>query len=105
MYVSATPDFYMLILGLSYTSQSSLSFQRNTGQFNSSFAGADHRIQRAWIQGLTGCGVTVAVVDDGNTKVVYSAKCNIVIQLHNYILGVEYTHPDLSPNYVSPRFL
>ena len=40
-------------------------FQLNTGQFNSSFAGADHRIQRAWIQGLTGCGVTVAVVDDG----------------------------------------
>ena len=41
-------------------------FQLNTGQFNSSFAGADHKIQRAWIQGLTGCGVTVAVVDDGN---------------------------------------
>ena len=40
-------------------------FQLNTGQFDSSFAGADHRIQRAWIQGLTGCGVTVAVVDDG----------------------------------------
>ena len=45
------------------------SCQLNTGQFNSSFAGADHKIQRAWIQGLTGCGVTVAVVDDGNRKV------------------------------------
>lgn len=41
-------------------------FQLNTGQFNISLAGADHRVQRAWIQGLTGCGVTVAVVDDGN---------------------------------------
>ena len=47
-------------------SNSEFFFQLNTGQFNSSFAGADHRIQRAWIQGLTGCGVTVAVVDDGN---------------------------------------
>ena len=47
-------------------SNSEFFFQLNTGQFNNSnFAGADHRIQRAWIQGLTGCGVTVAVVDDG----------------------------------------
>eukprot|EP01116_Phalansterium_solitarium_P009024 TRINITY_DN23018_c0_g1_i1.p1 TRINITY_DN23018_c0_g1~~TRINITY_DN23018_c0_g1_i1.p1 ORF type:complete len:603 (-),score=177.52 TRINITY_DN23018_c0_g1_i1:266-2074(-) len=36
-------------------------------------------VEAAWIQGLTGAGVTIAVVDD----------------------GVEYTHPDLKDNYVA----
>ena len=60
---------HALILGLMHLNNNAIMviffFQLNTGQFNSSFAGADHKIQRAWIQGLTGCGVTVAVVDDG----------------------------------------
>ena len=41
------------------------SVQLNTGQLNSSDAGNDLNVERAWLQGLTGCGTVVAVVDDG----------------------------------------
>ena len=29
------------------------------------YEGNDLNVERAWLQGLTGCNVTVAVVDDG----------------------------------------
>ncbi len=38
----------------------------NTGQLSSSDAGRDMNVERAWLQGLTGRGNVVAVVDDGN---------------------------------------
>ena len=40
-------------------------FQLNTGQIEGNFAGNDLNVERAWIQGLTGCNVTLAIVDDG----------------------------------------
>ena len=40
-------------------------FQLNTGRLNNSDAGRDLRVERVWLQGLTGCGKVVAVVDDG----------------------------------------
>ena len=43
----------------------SYSPQLNTGQLDSSDAGNDLNVERAWLQGLTGCGTVVAVVDDG----------------------------------------
>ena len=39
--------------------------QLNTGQFNASLVGRDHRVQRVWLQGVTGCSIIVAIVDDG----------------------------------------
>ena len=27
-------------------------------------------MERAWLQGLTGCNVTVAIVDDGKTEII-----------------------------------
>jgi hypothetical protein len=44
--------------------------QLNTGQLAAADAGNDMNVERAWLQGLTGCGMVVAVVDDG--KGVYS---------------------------------
>lgn len=49
---------------------------RNTGQFGST-AGEDANVVPAWDAGYTGEGVTIAIVDD----------------------GLQYTHPDLAPNY------
>ena len=31
------------------------------------YAGNDLRVEQAWLQGITGCNVTVTVVDDGKT--------------------------------------
>lgn len=39
--------------------------QLNTGQFGDQYKNRDLKIEKVWIQGLTGCNVTVAVVDDG----------------------------------------
>ena len=39
--------------------------QLNTGQYGINFQGNDLNVERAWLQGLTGCNVTVTVVDDG----------------------------------------
>ena len=44
----------------------SIMLQLNIGQINSS-AGRDLNVVPAWIQGLTGKGVVVSVVDDGKT--------------------------------------
>jgi hypothetical protein len=37
----------------------------NSGQFGEQFSGNDLNVERAWLQGYSGCNVTVAVVDDG----------------------------------------
>ena len=39
--------------------------QLNTGQYGDEYQGNDLNVEKAWLQGLTGCNVTVAVVDDG----------------------------------------
>ena len=43
-------------------------FQLNTGQLNDSDVGRDLNVERAWLQGITGCGIVVAVVDDGKKE-------------------------------------
>jgi subtilisin family serine protease len=50
----------------------------NTGQYGDEYRGRDLKIEKVWMQGLSGCNVTVGVVDD----------------------GFEYLHPDLRENYV-----
>ena len=39
--------------------------QLNSGQIGEPYMGRDLRVEQAWMQGLTGCVVTVTVVDDG----------------------------------------
>ena len=39
--------------------------QDNTGSPYLAYAGDDNNVEGAWLQGYTGCGVTVGVVDDG----------------------------------------
>ena len=39
--------------------------QVNSGQHGNEYEGNDLNVEEAWLQGLTGCNVTVAVVDDG----------------------------------------
>ena len=40
--------------------------QLNTGQFENKYKGYDLRVEQAWLQGVTGCNVTVTIVDDGS---------------------------------------
>ena len=40
--------------------------QRNTGQQGSDYVKNEVNAERVWIQGVTGCNVTIAVVDGGN---------------------------------------
>ena len=56
----------MLVFTFSaFLSPQSLSYlQLNTGQVGGS-GGSDLNVEPAWIQGITGKGVVVAVVDDG----------------------------------------
>ena len=70
--VSSANKIHKMMLQLKEGHSQKLGTKVNQGYFleghqraDQRFGGADHRIQRAWIQGLTGCGVTVAVVDDG----------------------------------------
>jgi subtilisin family serine protease len=49
----------------------------NTGQNGEQYKGKDLKVEKAWLQGLTGCNVTVTVVDE----------------------GIEFRHPDLWPNF------
>jgi subtilisin family serine protease len=51
----------------------------NSGQLGNEYKGNDLNVEKAWLQGLTGCNVTVAVVDD----------------------GLEFTHRDLWDNYAA----
>ena len=39
--------------------------QLNSGQQGEEYVGNDLNVERAWLQGLTGCNITVTVVDDG----------------------------------------
>ena len=43
--------------------------QLNTGQHGNQFIGNDLNVERAWLQGVTGCNVTVTVVDDGMANI------------------------------------
>ena len=43
--------------------------QNNTGQLNKTDIGRDLNVERAWLQGLTGCGIVVAIVDNGKTLI------------------------------------
>ena len=38
----------------------------NMELFDGEYTGRDLKVEQAWLQGVTGCNVTVAVVDDGN---------------------------------------
>jgi subtilisin family serine protease len=49
----------------------------NTGQYKGMYKGNDLRVVPAWLQGYTGCNVTVTVVDD----------------------GIDFKHPALWPNF------
>ena len=42
-----------------------ISLQLNSGQYGNEYIGNDLNVERAWLQGLSGCNVTVVVVDDG----------------------------------------
>jgi subtilisin family serine protease len=53
----------------------------NSAQFGEQFRGNDLNVEPAWIQGYSGCNVTVAVVDD----------------------GLDFTHADLFDNFVSKK--
>lgn len=46
----------------------SVILQLNTGQLAASDVGRDLNVEKVWLQGITGCGSVVAVVDDG-TKI------------------------------------
>ena len=39
--------------------------QLNTGQYGNEYRGRDLKIEKVWMQGLSGCNVTIGVVDDG----------------------------------------
>lgn len=77
--------------------------QLNTGQTGGP-AGRDINVVPAWMQGFTGKGVVVGVVDDGKlTEHVYSNTASLQY-LHTFnaiiIIGLDKNHTDLSPNYV-----
>ena len=52
---------YVCVNGLMFLSVPQL----NTGQHGQQYRNRDLNIEKVWIQGLTGCNVTVAFVDDG----------------------------------------
>ncbi len=59
-------NFVLYILNTMYL----FDVQRNTGQTTAQLqsnddSGNDLRVEPAWIQGYTGCGIVVGVVDDG----------------------------------------
>ena len=60
-----------------------LPLQRNTGQLDSSDAGNDLNVERAWLQGLTGCGTVVAIVDDGMPDMTMQKFLQCFMQLNN----------------------
>ena len=41
--------------------------QVNTGQYGNEYRGNDLKVEQAWLQGVSGCNVTVTVVDDGKS--------------------------------------
>ena len=57
--------------------------QLNTGQLGASDAGRDLKVERAWLQGITGCDSVVAIVDDGEAITVYQRTLFALICLFN----------------------
>ena len=45
--------------------------QLNTGQYGNEYRGNDLKVEQAWLQGVSGCNVTVTVVDDGKSFYVW----------------------------------
>jgi hypothetical protein len=60
-------------------------------------------VEPAWIQGYSGCNVTVAVVDDGNLEklLVICTHCD-----NDYypFVGLDISHDDLFDNVVSDHY-
>lgn len=57
--------------------------QLNTGQLGASDAGRDLKVERVWLQGITGCDSVVAIVDDGEAIIVYQRAVFAPICLFN----------------------
>ena len=74
-------------------------WQLNTGQYGDEYRGRDLKIEKVWMQGLSGCNVTVGIVDDGRWRENIFA-CDTLVFSHCFV-GFEYLHPDLRENYVS----
>ena len=88
---------------LQHCSHSPPSIQLNTGQLNSTDVGRDIEVEGAWLQGVTGCGITVAIVDDGKAG---KDSGGVKLIIFFFVLaGVEYTHFDLQTNYVNMLLL
>ena len=78
--------------------------QLNSGQFGEQFRGNDLNVEPAWIQGYSGCNVTVAVVDDG--KLLIKLKPLILTSYNVFscilpLIGLDIFHDDLRDNVVS----
>ena len=56
-------------------------------------------VERAWLQGISGCGSVVAIVDDGMPNLIINS--NITLLFSHSHAGLDYNHPDLRANYVS----
>ena len=63
--------------------------------FDGEYTGRDLKVEQAWLQGVTGCNVTVAVVDDGNIRILQ------YLLYYTLTAGTDFNHPDLWPNFVS----
>lgn len=73
----------------------------------------DLNVEKAWLQGYTGKGILVAVVDDGQ-QVNESKTCinsqyyDIIICNHDlfycFSLGLQWSHADINSNYVRKYF-
>ena len=50
-----------------------------------------------WEAGIDGAGVTVAVVDDGESLFIH----RLYVAMVTFLIGVEWQNPDLIDNYVS----
>ena len=56
--------------------------QLNTGQYGSEYRGRDLKVEKAWMQGLTGCNVTVGIVDDGMYAQHTMNMCAVLFYFH-----------------------
>ena len=63
----------------------------------------DLNVVPAWIQGYTGNGVLIAVVDTGTVNSLPNVALTLSLSLPPFlsIIGVYHNHTDLAPNYVS----
>ena len=76
--------------------------QYNTGQ-TSGHTGLDLNVVPAWIQGYTGKGVVVSIVDDGRPSSCAHWPCLTITGCTSSLsvcAGLERTHPDLDNNFV-----